>query len=220
MIPCPTTSTIEITAGTGVDSSLLAGIYTISVEADILAHVASDAVYASEGARDAALPSPTSGQRAWITADDRLWIHDGTGWIVAFEPPQSYTPTLTNITQGNGTVTGWYQRSFGQCFFEAVFTFGSSGSAMGTGPALGLPKATIGIRRNALTCEVQDTGTNQFVGVNDLVAAAGTSVTIRYQSVTGALVNTTAITSTAPHTWANTDVLSMSGAFRMNTLYL
>lgn len=219
MVPCPTVSTIEVTAGDGIAVSLLDGVYTVAIDSTLFATFSDDDIFATEAARDVALQSPSSGQRAWITADDRLWIHDGTGWIVAFEPPQSYTPTLTNITQGNGTVTGWYQRMFGQCFFEAVFTFGSAGSAMGTAPALGLPVATAGIRRNALTCEVQDTGTNQFVGVNDIVAAGGTSVTIRYQSVTGALVNTTAIGSTAPHTWANTDILSVSGRFRMNSLY-
>lgn len=55
----------------------------------------------------------------------------------------NYTPATTNITLGNGTLSGVFSITGKTVFARAKFVLGST-SAMGTGPTIGLPVAPYG----------------------------------------------------------------------------
>lgn len=153
------------------------------------------------------------------TDTDRVLYYDGTGWICLMEPVQTYTPTLTNATLGNGTITGIYHRSDGYCDFRVTFTLGST-STMGTDPAVSLPVATNLIAENELAIEALDVSpVVRYPGHHLAVAGGGTTVTAQALGA-GANVFATSITATVPMTWATGDVLYVGGRFRMNTRYL
>jgi hypothetical protein len=153
------------------------------------------------------------------TDTDRVLYYDGTGWIILMEPTQSYTPTLANLTIGNGTLTGIYHRSDGYCDFSVSVTFGST-TTMGTDPTIGLPVATNLIRENELSVAMVDVSpVVRYTGHN--VAATGGGSTVVVQALaSGANVFATSITATVPMTWTTGDALYVAGRFRMNTRYL
>jgi len=153
------------------------------------------------------------------TDTDRVLYYDGTNWIILMEPIQSYTPTLTNLTLGNGTLTGTYHRSDGWCDFAVSVTFGST-TTMGTDPTIGLPVAANLIRENELSVAMIDVSpVVRYTGHNIAVAGGGTSVVAQALAV-GANVFATSITATVPMTWTTGDVLYVAGRYRMNTRYL
>jgi hypothetical protein len=153
------------------------------------------------------------------TDTDRVLYYDGTNWIILMEPTQSYTPTLTNLTLGNGTLNGTYHRSDGWCDFRVTVTFGST-TTMGTDPTIGLPVATVGMGINELQVGILDlTPVNRYQGGNVAAGGGATSVLVMAMSA-GANVFNSSITATVPMTWATGDVLYVAGRYRMNTRYL
>ena len=71
------------------------------------------------------------------TDTDRIMFYNGTGWVISYEPWQTYTSTLTASTPPNigttGTALGSYQRSNGDCFVRVAITFGGTGITSGSG---------------------------------------------------------------------------------------
>lgn len=125
----------------------------------------------------------------------------------------TWTPTLTNLTKGNGTVVARYRQIGKTLDYFFRFTLGST-SAVGTSPQFTFP-ATLSSSYGGsgdLMGQVllTDTGTaNRFGSV--LYGSSTTGLIYSY-STTGIL---TTITATVPHTWANTDVISVSGTVEL-----
>lgn len=122
----------------------------------------------------------------------------GTAWA-------SYTPTLTNITLGNGTLSCAYARYGKTIFGRFKFTMGTT-SAMGTSPTFTLPVAmrNSGDPFNA-TALIDDSGTGRFI-----CAAFATSTTVVELGLfdTATAYNTiTFISSTRPMTWTTNDAI-------------
>ena len=155
----------------------------------------------------------------WIYESDtgRTLMYDGTGWVIMSEPAQSFTPTWTNITKGNGTdAVAQYHRSDGWIDFVVDFTFGSTSSVTGT-PILTLPVAThSSMRWSQIQFQFYDVSAITFyvgatlsVGVTQVAAGA-------QNAASGAVA---AVSSIAPFTWATGDILMCSGRYRMTTRY-
>jgi hypothetical protein len=155
------------------------------------------------------------------TDTDRVLYYDGTNWIILMEPTQTYTPTLTNLTLGNGTLTGTYHRSDGWCDFAVSVAFGST-TTMGTSPEIGLPVATTGLSINQLQVGILDLApVTRYLGTHAAVGAAGTTTGVLYSlNSAGASLTAQDIQATLPMTWATGDVLYVAGRYRMNTRYL
>lgn len=125
-----------------------------------------------------------------------------------------WTPTLTNLTQGNGTVLARY-RQFGKTVhFRFRFTLGST-SAVGTSPRFTLPVAPVNSAPNDYTGSIPmgtvvltDTGTTNRWGYLQLTA--GSTVDIIGFSTTGTSVG---LSATVPHTWASTDIIAATGTY-------
>lgn len=223
-IPCALVSSVTLSEGDGIDITVdMSGDYTIALAAATRTQIDAYRIYASEAARDADNPSPSSGQMCFTQDLDILWQHDGTGWVVISEPDRSYTPAVTNLTVGqNGTLTGRAHRSDGWCDFEAVFTFGNAGvpaSAVGTNPTIGLPYAAAAHRGNQFYVDIADAAPAFYGGMTDLLVGSDTAVGLFYANAAGTPVTRTSITATVPMTWAAGDVLAVGGRFKMASRY-
>lgn len=123
----------------------------------------------------------------------------------------AWTPTLTNLTLGNGTVTAVYRLVGKTVDYRFKFKLGST-SAVGTGPAFTLPVApnsSIAVLEDLLgSALLLDAGTAQRFGSVRLLS--GSTVEFVGYSTTGVV---TAISATSPHTWATNDTLGCFGTY-------
>ena len=152
------------------------------------------------------------GLTMWESDLNRWIIYDGTGWLVYDSGYVSYTPTLTNLTLGNGTVLARRLRQGPRTRVRFSFVLGST-SAVGTNPTFSLPFTAVDPHGEVALasfapCTLLDTGTAQMDGIIRLAAGLA-GVTIHVIAGSGATPNirlsATTITATVPHTWANTD---------------
>ena len=120
---------------------------------------------------------------------------------------QSWTPTWTNLTIGNATVTAQYIQTGQTVNFSLDITFGST-TSMGTAPIFTLPVNSVapisGYFRPSGTSlmSVSTTGT-VYYGYNYI-----SSTTTCYIEVSEG------ITPTAPFTWTTGSVLSVTGTYQ------
>jgi len=128
---------------------------------------------------------------------------------------QSYTPTFTNVTTGNGTITGKYIQIGKTVFFYARFVFGSTSAITGT-VSISLPVTSI----NYTTAYTKVIGqvsafdasaAQQYTGVSAWTNT--TTVEPDITNVSGTYAVSSGITSTIPMTWATGDVLDLNGFY-------
>ena len=164
--------------------------------------------------------APYEGQQIYETDTDKTLVWNGSAWLYLSTPQtteigawENYTPTMVDVTQGNGTFYARYCRIQKMVTFEMAFTLGST-SAIGFGPIFGLP---ISAR----------TGNNAAFGFSGqlLDTSAGLRIPLKAWSISTSSFypvlsnNTTTygdtyyISSTTPITWATGDVLYMTGTY-------
>lgn len=135
----------------------------------------------------------------------------GTGSSWAW---QSWTPTLANLTLGNGTVIAKYTQIGKTIHGFFRFTMGST-SAMGTGPTFTLPAATQTSTFSATlsnqigTVWIDDTGIGNFQGPL-IITSSSTVASAFLYTTTGTYAIAGGINSTAPMTWGSTDTFNCS----------
>lgn len=113
---------------------------------------------------------------------------------------QSWTPTLTNLTLGNGSSVGTYIQIGKTVFFKWIFTIGTT-SAVGTAPTISLPVtsvATPDVTFPLGTCIYDNNGGS---GYNGLFMWASTTTTALYTLDTSN--NFTAYSATNPTAYAS-----------------
>lgn len=120
----------------------------------------------------------------------------------------AWTPTLTNMTLGTGTVVAQYQRVGNLVFYVFRFNLGV-GSLMGTSPAFTPPVAHSSVFGNAPLgmARLIDADGPDWEG---MARRSGTDINVLYQDGAG---NQATITATAPFTWVATDTLEVSGFY-------
>ena len=121
---------------------------------------------------------------------------------------QAWTPTLTNLTLGNGTVLARYIQIGKVVHFRFVFTLGTT-SAVGTDPNFTLPVA-------ASADHVADEPIGR--GLLDDTGVAGRPAHVWWLSGDkGRIIylapGASIVTSTSPHTWGSTDKILLSGTY-------
>lgn len=132
----------------------------------------------------------------------------GTGWSW-----QSWSPTLTNLTLGNGTVSANYIQMGKTVYFRVRFTLGTT-SAVGTAPTFSVPVTP-----------------NSFYNAADLLIGLGLAVVGSTEVELGVGLNATAIrpllvgaaaaqwgptqtiTASAPGVWASTNFMTIQGTY-------
>ena len=126
----------------------------------------------------------------------------------------TYTPTLTNMTLGNGTVTAKYAKLGKIVHLRITFVLGST-STMGTGPTFSLPPSLTvesGQSYPNGTLSILDSGTAGYVGTIEIVS---TNLQCWILSTSGAYPQFANITSTVPMTWTTSDSLSVTAIYEV-----
>lgn len=123
-----------------------------------------------------------------------------------------WTPTLTNLTQGSGTLVARYIQVGTTVHFHFRFTYGS-GSAVGSNPTFTLPVApaaspTYPASYFPAVVRMLDSGTTARQG--ELTLTSGSTVQLWYWNATPA---TAALSSTAPWTWTTNDEIVAAGTY-------
>lgn len=137
----------------------------------------------------------------------------GTGAFSFESAWTSWTPTWTNLTVGNGTVTAKYQQIGKTAFFRVAVVFGSTTTVDALNVMLTLP-----VNRAAFAgsdfhqvlgqARYKDASGNPcegFVLATDVVS----KVLPAYYSVSGSLLTGLGLSATAPFTWATGDEIHL-----------
>lgn len=135
------------------------------------------------------------------TAESNAWI--------------TWTPTLTNLTLGNGTVTARYTRVGRTIEFFFKFVCGST-SAVGTNPSFSPPVTTSDLYTTSNVdpiglASLFDSGTAVYSG--PCLWTNTTRFIIQYWNATGTPLLISSITATVPFTWTTGDVLVATGRY-------
>lgn len=125
----------------------------------------------------------------------------------------SFTPTLTNVTLGNGTATGYKKKVGRTVFFWVQVTLGST-SAITGGIRVDLPETASAAGAGGFDVSFYDdsagAATGYFVGAAIMettyvaLRAVGTAAT--YGGMTG-------LSSTIPFTWTTSDWFRVAGFY-------
>jgi hypothetical protein len=120
----------------------------------------------------------------------------------------SYTPTLTGITLGNGTLSTRYVLINNFVHFEGKLTFGSTTSITGSAPIINLPFIAAQSFQVAGSIVYADNGVATYTGMPLQIGTGGIYLFIN--NFATAYGNEVAVTSTIPFTWGNGDSITWS----------
>ena len=128
----------------------------------------------------------------------------------------SFTPSITNLTIGNGTRTGTYVLVNKVVYFQVNITFGSTTTITGLAD-LTLPIAATGRVQfdtlNATVAFLDNSVPTLYAGMNTLIS----STSVRLFAILTNGVNATQqdISATVPFTWAVNDKISVAGNYQV-----
>lgn len=166
-------------------------------------------VFADATARNAALTAPTEGMVCYLTSNDHITVYDGSAWRIIDIAWSDYTPTFSNFTLGNGTVTGKYFRIGRFTHFIVQVTLGSTSSVSATGGIqASLPVAYASTARFHGTARMAVGST--FLGT--LIGSGGNAV-MYVNNVSGTYETVTLTTNAIPGTWATGHTFLMQGTY-------
>ncbi|CAB4142233.1 hypothetical protein UFOVP439_21 [uncultured Caudovirales phage] len=158
----------------------------VDAKGDLIAATANDTpARLAVGANDTVLVA-ASGQATGLQ-----WSGASTSW----------TPSIFNLTLGNGTLSGSYVKVGKLVHARLIVTFGSTTSVGGTF-VIGAPTTANGMINANIIYE--DTGVQAFSGTYEQI---GSDIYLRAQNATTTYVSNTALSSTIPFTWGSGDKL-------------
>jgi hypothetical protein len=171
------------------------------------------ATFSNAAARTAAITSPVEGQMTYLLDVDRYDSWSGAAWLPVVAPGAwvSYTPTLTNMTLGNGTVTAAYAQIGKTIHVRFRFVLGSTSSIAASGQkSISLPFAARASIYSQF--DVVGTASANISGTSPLAPLhlTPTLVLIAAQGTAGTWINTVDITNTIPATWTTNNTLTMN----------
>lgn len=202
----PTFTAGEILTAANMNISAGTGVPVFATTAD------RDAAFGGTGEKTLA-----EGQICYVeAAPNKIMIYDGSTWVSYDVESTAYTPTLTNVTLGNGTISGVYQRLGTYVVFGFQLILGSTTSVSGTiGISLPFTATSGGNSISYMNVGMNDTGTNTFNGIG-IIAASATKVDIFALAAGGTYtsIGTSSTNATTPFTWTNTDQVYGTGIYR------
>jgi len=159
--------------------------------------------------------TPYQGQCIYETDTTKVLVYDGAAWVEMLTAGAwtSYTPTLTNLTLGNGTLSAAYHRVGRRINFRFKFILGST-SAVGTSPQFTLPvqaHSDWAINMPIGSCILLDSAVQVYLGCPIMINA--TTVAMCAVNTAGATGITASTTPSVPFTWGTGDVLMTIGTY-------
>lgn len=164
-------------------------------------------------------PTNVEGRLIYETNNDRLLLGTGSGtnWITLAEPPQSWTPSVSGLTVGNGTWAAYTKRSDGYVDAWGTFTFGSTSAVTGglvvTVPYT-MPSDARVLGRATFTDAAPAADYDGSVGF-----WTTTSIVLSPLVASGTYLSRGTTSSSVPHTWATGDTLKFMARFPMANRY-
>lgn len=139
-------------------------------------------------------------------------VRDNLNAVVPLGPDAwvPWTPTLTNITAGNGTTQARYFRVGRTIHFRFRFLFGST-SVMGTGPRFSLPVTASPDYVDSFPLGIgflADTGVGEYPAMLIMTTGAARIVYVGGTNATGANV-----TAAVPFAWGSADQIVCFGTY-------
>jgi hypothetical protein len=128
----------------------------------------------------------------------------------------TWTPTLTNLTLGNGTKTGRYMQIGKTVHFRFSFKLGST-SAVGTAPSFSLPVTAAAAVSTEANSEplgnvvFVDSAVSRYTGI--CVLSGTTDGLIYNLAVNGTYPTFNNVTATTPITWGTSDEITVTGTY-------
>ena len=121
----------------------------------------------------------------------------------------AYTPTFTNFTVGNGSVTAEYLQVGKLVYVNFTISLGST-SSMSTGPFFTLPITARNVNQRYLGfVYIEDAGVANYSGVVEF--RNNTTVTLKIPAVNGTYFGgPTDLSATVPFTWGTNDFIQGS----------
>lgn len=175
-------------------------------------------IYATTVARDAAIPSPFAGQRAFVTATSVSYQYSGTTWVETSNIGTwtSWTPTLGGgFSNGNATTVGKYLKLGKSIFYWGAITFGTT-TGKGSVMTVTLPvAATSAIAGAALTSIYGNPAGSQVIFTP--LEATTTTVEAVTMTASGTYVGAAQTTATQPATWATGNIVRYGGMYEAAT---
>jgi len=172
-------------------------------------------VFGGTAARSAAIATPTEGMLAVTTDNDQVDYYNGSAWVPALPVGawESYTPTLTNVTLGNGSIAFAYSQLGKTIQVRGSLGFGSTTSITGS-MFISLPVTanTAGGGPVVGTCYLSDTGTALNAGYVRLDTTSRFSFSVIDASSTYARLSI--VNATVPYTWTTNDALQFNATYQ------
>ena len=156
-------------------------------------------VFADATARNAALTAPTEGMVTYQTGSDHLTVYDGAAWRVFDTGWNTYTPTFTNVTVGNGSLVARYIQLGKAVHMHVRLTLGSTSAVSGI-PIISLPVATVSARLHTGFGNATN-GTNNYP-VETRYGSTTTTQAYVFNAA-GTFLERTNINGVSPFTWAS-----------------
>jgi len=155
-------------------TTIVAGTYATAAWANANVRDQTIAQFASTAARDSAITTPVEGMVAAITDTNLLTIYTGSAWVEygRYGAWQSYTPTWTNLTVGNGTVVTKYVRIGSMVTYTGKITIGSTTSISGF-VSVALPVTAQDAFMNG-SARYSDDATRNYVGAVSIASGGNT----------------------------------------------
>lgn len=158
------------------------------------------------GTNDASFNDGTGIAASAITPE-KLLTGTGTSWAW-----QSWTPSYTNITVGNGTVVAKYVQIGKSVLARYSLTLGTT-SSVGTDPTVSLPvTANSGYVAGDIMGQFYAEDTGGYIYDGFLWFATTTTATLKMKDP-ASYVRNLSITSSVPFIWGNTDKIHLSFQF-------
>jgi hypothetical protein len=175
---------------------------------------------------DAVLAGSTTGTVTVTISGNDNYVNYRTGHTVTLTDTGSrntiipgqwlpWTPTLTNITAGNGSVVARYKRIGRSIHYAFRFTLGSTSSISGD-PQFTLPAAPETTFINAANAplgrgHILDAGTELYDASVHFIS--GSTVSVRAWATGGTYSTQAVLSATEPFTWTTGDTIWVSGTY-------
>ena len=130
----------------------------------------------------------------------------------------AYTPTMANLTLGNGTIASFYCRVNNFVHYFGKVTFGSTTAILPGGQSLSVPiniDSTIHSWGNSLgMAAFYDISTTLVYPAVVTPINSATTVYLQHQLASGTYVTAQAVTSSVPFTWTTSDTMNWNAYYK------
>jgi hypothetical protein len=124
----------------------------------------------------------------------------------------TWTPTISNVSIGNGTVSARYQQTGNVISFSVKVTFGSTTTISGS-PSISLP--VVANSPAYFAVNVTDSGVASYTANGIIPSSVLSTIFLDLIDTTSSRAISAAFSSTSPFTWGTNDNFTISGSYEV-----